>query len=145
MEASAEKYFIFLIYAVGYQVSPFIYLFFKYPLTTILNFKLSILPSYSSFALCTPIHGFTGYPFYGSCTINLWLLVMFIISFLLVLWWLIQNSWILEESMTLLHLIFLREEMNYIFILQKTWRPYVDVCPSFLLSVLLFFIHFGLT
>ena len=45
LEESANKYFILLIDAVWYQVSPIISLFWKSPLTTILNFNLSTIPS----------------------------------------------------------------------------------------------------
>ena len=44
-DAYARKYFGFITDAVGDQVSPIKSLFFKCPLTTILNFNLSRLPS----------------------------------------------------------------------------------------------------
>ena len=48
---SANRYFKVLTDAVGDLVSPVIYLLFKYPLTTIINFSLSRLPSAYIFAL----------------------------------------------------------------------------------------------
>ena len=45
LEASARKYFRLLIDAAGDQATKIISLFFKPSLTTILNFKLSRLPS----------------------------------------------------------------------------------------------------
>ena len=41
LDASASKYFKFLLEAVGYQVSPTISLFRRSPLTTMINFNLS--------------------------------------------------------------------------------------------------------
>ena len=65
-EASTRKYFRVLIDSIGDQVSPIIYFFYKSPLTTIINFNLSIPLSDCTFSLYTSIHGVTGYPFLGS-------------------------------------------------------------------------------
>ena len=46
LTAYSNKYFTVLMEAVGDQVSPFKYLFWRSPLNTILNFNFSILPSY---------------------------------------------------------------------------------------------------
>ena len=81
LEPSSRKYFRVLIYPVGDQVSRKISLFFNYPLTTILNFNLSILPSDCIFDLYTSIHGFHCYSFLGSFIRNVWLLIKFIRSF----------------------------------------------------------------
>ena len=61
LSASTKKYFKFLIDAFVAQVSPIFSLLCKYPLTTIINFNLSRLPSDWIFASYTPINGFTGY------------------------------------------------------------------------------------
>ena len=44
MEEYNRKYFIVLIDAIGYQVSPIISLFCKYSLTKIINLNLSRVP-----------------------------------------------------------------------------------------------------
>ena len=60
------KYFIILIDAVGDQASSTIYLFFKSPIPTIINFNFSRIPSDCIFAFYTSMHRVNGYPFYGS-------------------------------------------------------------------------------
>ena len=77
LEASPKKYFRVLIYDVGDQVSPTTYLFCTSPLTTILNFNLSRLPSYWIFSLHISTNGFNALPFYGSFIRKVWLLINF--------------------------------------------------------------------
>ena len=84
LEASDKEYTRVLIGAVGYQVSPLISLFCKSPLTTIINLKLSRIPPDCIFALYTSMHEVTGYPLLGSSIRNVWLLIMFLISFKIV-------------------------------------------------------------
>ena len=67
--------------AVGDQVSPTNSLFFRSPITTILNFNLSRLPSDCIFSLYKSMHGVIGSPFFGYSTIKLWLLIRYLISF----------------------------------------------------------------
>ena len=62
LETSDRKYLRVLVGAVLYQLSPIIYLFWKSPLTTILNFNMSRLQPDCIICLYTPIHGFTGSP-----------------------------------------------------------------------------------
>ena len=62
-------------------VVPENYLFYRSPLTTILNFNLSIIPSSWIFVLYTSMHGVTGSPLFGSSTRKVWLLIWFLISF----------------------------------------------------------------
>ena len=73
---SAKKYFRFLIDAVGAQMYPRIYLFCKYPLTTILNFTLWRLPSDWIFPFYTSLHSVTGY-FSGSSIRKVWMLIKY--------------------------------------------------------------------
>ena len=77
---SARKYFKVLMKAVGDQVSPTISLFCKYPLTTILNFNLSRLPSDWTLDLYTSMHGVTGSPSFWSSIRKVWLFIRFFIS-----------------------------------------------------------------
>ena len=79
--ASYKKYFIVLIDAVGAQMSPIISLFWKSHLTENFNFKLSRLPSHCIFVLYIYIHGVIVYLFSGSSIRNVWLLIIFLISF----------------------------------------------------------------
>ena len=79
--ASTKKYFSVLMEAVGDQVSPTNSLFFRYPLTTILNFNLSRLLSYWILAFYTYIHIVTGSILFGSSIRKFWLLIRFLISF----------------------------------------------------------------
>ena len=81
LAASAKKYFNLLMEDVGDQVSPTISLFCRYPLTTILNFYLSRLPSDWIFAFYASIHGITGSPSFWSSIKKVWLLIRFFISF----------------------------------------------------------------
>ena len=69
------------IYAVGDQVSPIVSLLLKSPLTTILNFNLSRLPSDCMFALYKSIYGVTVYPLCGSSIKKVWLLINFLMYF----------------------------------------------------------------
>ena len=78
--ASDKKYFIFLMGAVGDQVPPTSSLFQRSPLTTIINFNLSRLPSDWVFAFYTSMHVNTGSSFFGYSTRNVWLLIRFLIS-----------------------------------------------------------------
>ena len=80
LAASAKKYVKVLTEAVGDQVSPTISLFYKSPLTTIINFNLSRLPSYWILALYTSMHGVTGSPLFGSSMRKFWLLIKLFIS-----------------------------------------------------------------
>ena len=66
LEASDKKYFRVLIDAVGDLMSPLIYLLCKYPLTTIINFNLSIIKSDYVFTLFKSMHIVTGSPLPGS-------------------------------------------------------------------------------
>ena len=77
--ASAKKYFKFVMEVVGDQVSQTISLFCKYPLTTILNFNLSRLPSYWILDLNTSMHIVTGSPYFLSSIRKVWLLIIFFI------------------------------------------------------------------
>ena len=80
MNSSARIYFKFLMEAVGDQVSPTHSLFCRSPLTTILNFKLSRLPSDWIFALYTSMHVVTCSPSFWSSIRKFWLLIRFFIS-----------------------------------------------------------------
>ena len=66
--------------AVGNRVSPTISLFCKFPLTTILNFNLSRLPSDRILALYTSMRGVTSSPYFWSSIRKIWLLIRFFIS-----------------------------------------------------------------
>ena len=80
LAASARKYFKFLMEAVGDQLSLTISLFYISPLTTVLNFNLSRLPSDWIFALYTSMHGVTGSPSCWYSIRKVWLLIRFFIS-----------------------------------------------------------------
>ena len=80
LAASARKYFKVLMEDVGDQVSPTISLFCKSPLTTIINFNLSILPSDWILAFYTSMHGVTGSPSFWSSIRKFWLLIRLFIS-----------------------------------------------------------------
>ena len=80
LAASARKYFKLLMDAVGDQMSPTISLFWKFPLTTILNFNFSRLPSDWILALHTFMHVVTGSPSFWSSIRKVWLLIRFFIS-----------------------------------------------------------------
>ena len=54
LEVYAKKCFRFLIDSIGDQLSPMISLLFKSPLTTIINFNLSRIPSYWIFPCIHP-------------------------------------------------------------------------------------------
>ena len=64
----------------GDQVSPTIYLFYRSPLTTILNFNLSILPLDWIFALYTSMHGVTGSPSFWYSIRKVWFFIRLFIS-----------------------------------------------------------------
>ena len=80
-EVFTKKYFRDLIYAVGYHISPIISLLCNYPLTIIINFNLSGLPSNRIFSLYASIYGVTESPFSGSSIIKVLLLIIFLIFF----------------------------------------------------------------
>ena len=80
MAAFAKKYFKFLMEAVGDQVYPTNSLFCRSPLTTILYFNFSRLPSDWILALYTSIHGVTGSPIFWSSIKKVWLLIICFIS-----------------------------------------------------------------
>ena len=77
--ASAKKYFKVLMEAVGDQLSSTVSLFCRSPLTTILNFNSSRLPSYWIFAFYTTMHGVTGSHSFWSSIMKVWLLIRFFI------------------------------------------------------------------
>ena len=79
LDASVRKYFNVLMEAVGDQVSPTNSLFCRSPLTTILIFNLSRLPSDWIFTLYTSMHGVTGSPSFWSSIRKVWLLIRFFI------------------------------------------------------------------
>ena len=81
LEGSNRKYFRILIDYVGEWVSTIIYLFYKSPITTILNFNLSSLPSDVIFSLYTSIYRVTVSYLLGSSIIKFWLLIKFLIYF----------------------------------------------------------------
>ena len=78
--ASAKKYFKVLMKAVGDQVSQTISLFCRSPLTIILYFNFSRLPSDWFFAFYTYMHGVTGSPSFWSSIRKVLLLIIFFIS-----------------------------------------------------------------
>ena len=80
LAASARKYFKVFMEAVDDQVSQTIDLFLKSPLTTILSFNLSRLPSYWIFVLYTSMHGVTGSPSFWYPISKVWLLIRIFIS-----------------------------------------------------------------
>ena len=80
LSAYDRKYFKVLMEAVGDLVYPTISLFFKSPLTKILNFNLSILPLDWILAFYTSMHGVTVSPSFWSSTRKVWLLIIFFIS-----------------------------------------------------------------
>ena len=75
-----KKYFKLLMEAVGDRVSPTNSLFGRSPLTEILIFTLSRIPSDWIFALYTSMHGVTGLPFSWSLSRKFQLLMKFLIS-----------------------------------------------------------------
>ena len=103
-------------------MSPIIYLFCKYPLTIILNFKFHqivflpyIHPCMGSLAI-----PYLGHPLEMSdCWLVFWFLSRFLLDKnfwpLLVIWWRLQNSWVLVWNRTLLSLILIFQEMNSLF------------------------------
>ena len=80
LASSARKYFKVLIEDVGNQVSPPISLFCKSPLTTIINFNLSRLPSDWILDFYTSMHGVTGSLYFLFSIRKVWLLIRFLIS-----------------------------------------------------------------
>ena len=80
LAASDRKYYKVLMETVSDQVSPTIYLFYKYPLTTILNFNFSRLPSDWILALYTSMHGVTGSTSFLSSIRKVWLFIRLFIS-----------------------------------------------------------------
>ena len=79
LAASAKKYFKVLMEAIGDQVYPTISLFYISPLTTVLNFNLSRIPSDWIFALYPSMHGVTGSTSSWYSIRKVWLLIIFFI------------------------------------------------------------------
>ena len=126
LSSSYIKYLRVLIDDIGYHVYPSVLLFCKSHLTTILNFNLSIIPSYCIFAFYTSMHGVTGYPFLGSYITNFWFLIMFLISFMVAFIQVflasvgnLKDSWVLLWNGTLMIMILLMQTMNYLIILKQ--------------------------
>ena len=70
LATSDNKYVKVIIEAVGDQVSPTNYLFYRSPISTIISLSLSRLPSDCILYLQTSMHGVTGSSFSGSSKRN---------------------------------------------------------------------------